>query len=194
VKHLREEVDAAQMLGRVGVDTTMAPPADSTMNAIVALERRIVTGEALQSGERPYVCGCRRRPQARSWTRRRVVLKFRIGEETQRYYRWLERTYVRHGPRAGSFFRYLCLAFIGVWQERSKERPAYADLYERDLFQCASPVCSRRDVTPHHLVFRSRGGDDSPDNVASLCGGVTSTASTAAPSPSTLLRRRCAGV
>ena len=99
----------------------------------------------------------------------RVVLKFRVGEETGRYYRWLEGMYLRHGPRAGSFFHYLCLAFIGVWQERSRERPAYSDIYERDLFQCASPVCSRRDVTPHHLVFRSRGGDDSPENVTALC-------------------------
>ena len=93
----------------------------------------------------------------------------RAEEETRRYYRWLERMYLRHGSRAGSFFRYICLSFIGVWRERGRERPAYADIYERDLFQCASPVCSRRDVTPHHLVFRSHGGDDSPDNVASLC-------------------------
>jgi hypothetical protein len=99
----------------------------------------------------------------------RVVLKFRVGEETRRYYRWLERMYLRHGPRAGSFFRYICLSFIGVWRQRGSERPAYADIYERDLFQCSSPVCSRRDVTPHHLVFRSHGGDDSPDNIASLC-------------------------
>ena len=51
VKHLREEVDAAEMLGRVGVDTTMAPPAVTTMDAIADLERRIVMGQALQSGE-----------------------------------------------------------------------------------------------------------------------------------------------
>ena len=71
----------------------------------------------------------------------------RVGDETRRYYRWLERMYLRHGPRAGSFFRYICQSFIGAWQERGRERPAYADIYERDLFQCSSPVCSRRDVT-----------------------------------------------
>lgn len=27
----------------------------------------------------------------------------------------------------------------------------------------------RRDVTPHHLVFRAAGGDDSSENVVSLC-------------------------
>jgi hypothetical protein len=169
VKHLREEVDAAQMLGRVGVDTTMAPPAMKTMDAIADLERRIVMGEALQSGESQMFAAADEGRSDDFGCRGRIVLKFRVGEETRRYYRWLERMYLRHGPREGSFFRYICLSFIGVWRQRGSERPAYADIYERDLFQCSSPVCSRRDVNPHHLVFRSRGGDDSPDNVASLC-------------------------
>ena len=39
------------MLGRVGVDETMAPPKVTTMEAIAALERRIVAGEAFQLGE-----------------------------------------------------------------------------------------------------------------------------------------------
>ena len=30
-------------------------------------------------------------------------------------------------------------------------------------------MCSRRDVTPHHLKYRSKGGGDEPDNVASVC-------------------------
>jgi hypothetical protein len=169
VKHLREEVDAAEMLGRVGGDTTMAPPAVTTMEAIADLERRIMTGEALQSGESQMFADANDRRGEAHECAGRVVLKFRVGEETRRYYRWLERMYLRHGPRAGTFFRYICLSFIGVWRQRGRERPAYADIYERDLFQCASPVCLRHDVTPHHLVFRSHGGDDSPDNVASLC-------------------------
>jgi hypothetical protein len=147
------------------------------MDAIADLERRIVTGSDLQSGESQMFAaadghvspadagGCTHDVASCG----RVALKFRIGEETRRYYRWLERSYLRYGPRAGSFLRYLCLAFIGVWRQRSGERPAYAEIYERDLFQCASPVCSRRDLTPHHLVFRSAGGDDSSENLASLC-------------------------
>jgi hypothetical protein len=57
VKHLREEVDAAQMLGRVGMGMTMAPPAVTTMDAIAELERRIVTGAAIQSGESQMFAG-----------------------------------------------------------------------------------------------------------------------------------------
>src|SRR5690606_18946785 len=29
--------------------------------------------------------------------------------------------------------------------------------------------CNRRDVTPHHLVFRSAGGSDAPRNVGTVC-------------------------
>src|ERR1044072_5560179 len=49
------------------------------------------------------------------------------------------------------------------------EVPEYFGVYRRDAFRCSSPVCTRRDVTPHHLVFRSRGGGDEDENVASLC-------------------------
>jgi 5-methylcytosine-specific restriction endonuclease McrA len=57
-------------------------------------------------------------------------------------------------------------------QERvteSGELPEYFSVYRRDAFRCTSPVCTRSDVTPHHLVFRSHGGGDEDENVASLC-------------------------
>src|SRR5688572_32786479 len=46
---------------------------------------------------------------------------------------------------------------------------AYGQIYIRDRFRCTSPVCSRRDVTPHHLQFRSAGGSDEPENTTSVC-------------------------
>ena len=49
------------------------------------------------------------------------------------------------------------------------QRVAYRQIYERDRHRCVSPVCCRRDVTPHHLRFRSQGGSDEDANVGSLC-------------------------
>jgi hypothetical protein len=197
VKHLREETDAAQMLGRVGVDTAMTPPSEATMGKLGALERRIVSGATLQSDESQIFAGhgaavalqpdesqifaghgaavALQPDESQIFAgdnlraRGRVTLKFRVSEGTQRYYRWLERMFLRHGPRAGSFFRYLCLSFIAVWRERSGVEPAYAHIYARDLHRCTNPVCSRRDLNPHHLQFRSAGGDDSDENLATLC-------------------------
>jgi hypothetical protein len=179
VKHLREETDAAQLLGRVGVDAAMTPPSEATMVTLAALERRIVWGVTLQSDERQIFAGgetATLQSDERQIfagdelrARGRVTLKFRVSDGTQRYYRWLERLYLRHGPRAGSFFRYLCLSFIAVWRERSGVEPAYAHVYARDLHRCTNPVCSRRDLNPHHLRFRSAGGDDSDENLTTVC-------------------------
>ncbi len=46
---------------------------------------------------------------------------------------------------------------------------AYGHIYERDRGVCASPCCTRTDLTPHHIVFRSRGGGEEDGNILSLC-------------------------
>ena len=51
----------------------------------------------------------------------------------------------------------------------SGEVPAYFEVYRRDAFRCSSPVCTRRDVTPHHLRFRAAGGGDEIENLTTLC-------------------------
>ena len=32
-----------------------------------------------------------------------------------------------------------------------------------------NPFCNRRDCTPHHVRFRALGGDDSDENLITLC-------------------------
>lgn len=49
------------------------------------------------------------------------------------------------------------------------DRVAYQQIYERERFRCASPVCTNRDLTPHHLIFQSRGGGEGDDNIVGLC-------------------------
>ena len=98
-----------------------------------------------------------------------MTLRFRLSIETRRYYRWLERLFARCGPRRMSFLRFLCCALIEAWQHSLGSTEKYAQIYARDRYRCQSPVCGRRDVTPHHLKFRSRGGDDCSENLASLC-------------------------
>jgi hypothetical protein len=90
-------------------------------------------------------------------------------EELEAYYRWLERLFLRHRPVQVPFFRFLCRALIETWKTSLGSDVAYASIYARDRYRCRSPVCSRGDVTPHHLKFRSAGGDDADENVASLC-------------------------
>ncbi len=65
----------------------------------------------------------------------------------------------------------------GLWRvlahviEQWLSEPRHRDpVFERDGWRCAVPGCSsRRNLQDHHLLFRSRGGDNSRDNRIALC-------------------------
>ena len=65
----------------------------------------------------------------------------------------------------------------GLWRvlahviEQWLSEPRHRDpVFERDGWRCAVPGCSsRRNLQDHHLLFRSRGGDNSCDNRITLC-------------------------
>jgi len=235
VKHLREEVDAAELLIRSGQPREQRPLDEESLDMIFELERSIVSGEwgrdrdlpagGVPTSETPCGSqmpagasqsngsvrerdganemsggvsssdGARRerdgasqmsaavsRKDARVAQRfGRVTLRWNVTETTQRYWRTLERVFHRVSGRVCrervSFLRFLCENFCRTWLPalrhsrltESGELPEYYDVYRRDAFRCASPVCTRRDVTPHHLTFRSHGGGDEAENVVSLC-------------------------
>lgn len=100
----------------------------------------------------------------------RVRLRFRIYESTLLLYRDVGRMFARQHPER-SLLRSLCEHFLMVWGPVVARRHAhkYDHIYERDGYECTSPVCDRHDVTPHHLKFRSRGGGDEAANLTSLC-------------------------
>ena len=68
-----------------------------------------------------------------------------------------------------SFVWFLCAAVERAWRGAHAGKVAYQDVYLCDRFRCANPTCSRRDVTPHHIVFRSHGGGEERSNLVSLC-------------------------
>jgi len=57
-----------------------------------------------------------------------------------------------------------------VHQEWSSQ-PRHRDpIFARDGWRCAVPACtSRRNLHDHHLLFRSRGGDNTRDNRITVC-------------------------
>jgi len=86
-----------------------------------------------------------------------------LDEHTLSLFREVERA------RSGRLLRYLCEHFLEVWCPTLVSERAYEAIYLRDGYRCSNPVCRRRDVTPHHLVFRSKGGGDEPENLTALC-------------------------
>jgi len=42
-------------------------------------------------------------------------------------------------------------------------------VYRRERYRCACPVCFRRDMTLHHVVYRAAGGGDEDGTVGGIC-------------------------
>jgi hypothetical protein len=99
----------------------------------------------------------------------RIELRLRISRGVYVWWRELEaqaRGWLRRGA---SWLKFLCLSVWRAWRHVLGADVAYGGVDLRDCFRCRSPVSSRSDVTPHHLRFRSAGGGDEPENVASVC-------------------------
>jgi hypothetical protein len=188
IKHLREEVEAAELLIRMGQGRDQMPLDQRSLEDLFELERSIVSGEPFErvviSKSPPMASGQTsgtRRASSEVLRFGRVKLRWVVTEGTYRFWRALERVFMRVRSRMGlapsSFLGFLCESFCRLWLPalrhecltESGETPEYFGVYRRDGFRCSSPVCTRRDVTPHHLVFRAHGGGDDDENVASLC-------------------------
>ena len=52
---------------------------------------------------------------------------------------------------------------------RNKYKQLQTDVLNRDGFKCQICGCFTQDA-PHHIIYRSQGGDDSLENMTTLCG------------------------
>ena len=78
----------------------------------------------------------------------------------------------RHGPLptwAAAIF--ILQIAVREWECLDPERrPTEWKILERDKWRCQTPGCSaRRRLEAHHIIFRSRGGPDTPENLTTLC-------------------------
>ncbi len=71
---------------------------------------------------------------------------------------------------AGTCLALLAQHFVETWQGVVKPaRTRSRKVRDRDRGECQVPGCSHRAAHAHHVLFRSQGGDDEPDNLATLC-------------------------
>jgi len=185
VKHLREEVEAVELLARAGCPEVLGwgPPGEEVMGLVVGLERRVRTGEVVwgegvEGGEVGQISVA---PAGVLPGAGRVAVRLVLSEDVACFWEAVEALHRRHQVRLGgteSFMRFLCVEFWRTWNpwvvlsgpSGLGASGAYWHIHARDLFRCTSPVCTRSDVTPHHLRFRSHGGGEEEGNLTSLCG------------------------
>lgn len=179
VKHLREEVEAVELLARVEgrVVSRIGPPDEVLIEEVHDVERAViatltaplqmsvspdrdsgdVAGDAIDDAG---VAGLPTR-----------TLRLQVSEDTARFWRALER--VHAGIWTGtSFVAFLARAVSKAWAgaiDGSGAGGEYADVYVRDRWKCRSPVCESRNLSPHHIVFRSRGGGEGRENLVGVC-------------------------
>jgi hypothetical protein len=80
----------------------------------------------------------------------------------------------RVGPLpAWAAFMLLVRDATDVWKQVDrKKKPEFWRIFERDDYLCRVSACSRRrDLHGHHIIFRSQGGSDDPENIATGCYG-----------------------
>jgi len=98
-----------------------------------------------------------------------VPLRLTLPDDLAAFWCDLELLHVDAGSPADSFVAFLVASTLDTARGMTK-LPAYGDIYLRDRFRCQNPTCRSRHCTPHHIVFRSRGGGEEPSNLVSLCG------------------------
>jgi hypothetical protein len=166
-KHLREDVGAVQMAVNLDPTVSREPPGAADLEAIAELERRVQSGDFFRSHgttlPQTSVTLLCRDPSIRP-------LRLRVPIELHEHWQKIESCFRSTADPRASFVAFLCfslwstwLPFLRAWDDK------WIDVYRRDRHRCASPVCHRRDVTPHHIVFQRHGGGDESSNLLSVC-------------------------
>ena len=190
VKQLREEVDCVAMFARVEGRKVEGyePPSGEMMAEAAMLEREVIAVVTGQEHE-PAVVPPDVRDEEATVEVTTTTLRLTVSEDTARFWRGLEKVYARPSPtpaRAeegeareasrgfepvapGSFVAFLVQAVLRAWSGAVPKKVAYADVYLRDRWTRASPMCASKHVTPHHIKFRSQGGGEERGNLLSLC-------------------------
>jgi len=168
VKQLREESDAVALIARAeGADVrTMPPPDDDTLSDVREVERAVI---ATVTGQPVARCALADETSASDGELdRQVTLRIAMSAELGRFWRLMEHVYAGL-DEDGSWVAFVVRAVSRSWTHALPARVAYRDVYLRDRWQCASPVCSSRTTTPHHIRFRAHGGGEERANIVSLC-------------------------
>ena len=84
----------------------------------------------------------------------------------------MESVRTRAGGRlsAGRCLAELARHFTATWKGAVSRKTPSQTLRERDGGWCTVPGCSHHATDEHHVLYRSRGGGDEPENKTAVCG------------------------
>lgn len=175
--YLREEVNLVLMGLSFDPSASRWPPGAEEIEAARAIERKVQSGELFRSmlgahslGPQTSVCLGSIEEVGSSLGGRAPPVRLHLPDELFHHWGAIESEFHALLGSEAPFVAFLCtnlwltwLPYLEAWEDK------WADVYRRDLHRCQNPVCRRRDVSPHHVVFQAHGGGDEPENVVSLC-------------------------
>ena len=182
VVELRNDLEVACGLARAnGSVAYLAPPSEEAVAGYERARASVLSGAAFVEGSpeeiprvgmKTQISGEGDEPPRRGTGMR--TLRLTMAHDLARWWRQLKRGWrvASCGADLGStFLEFLCGATVSAWLPtvREAQKVKYAHIHARDGYRCANPVCNRRDVTLHHLTFRSRGGGEEDANLISVC-------------------------
>ncbi len=104
------------------------------------------------------------------WVPLDVALLFVAVRETVRRRSGVRGREKRVGTSDAEVFEALLDHAIAAWTLREPGQRRPDPVIERDGYRCLVPGCtSRKSLHDHHVVFRSAGGSDAPENRVTLC-------------------------
>jgi hypothetical protein len=168
-KHLRQEVDAIMLSTSLDPRVSREPPTAADLEAIEALERKVQSGAFFRSllGQQTPVPQMSVTFEAPGSLR---PLRLKLPVELHLHWQHVESTFREVAGHKASFVAFACFTLWSTWLPYLEQwEDKWIDVYRRDRCRCRTPVCDRRDGTPHHIVFQGHGGGDETSNVISVC-------------------------
>lgn len=168
--HLREEVEAIELRAKFRDDAPVDPPDEADLEEVAEIHRAMQSGEGVDDAVKALEALDRTSMQISVTDGADRGLRLVIPAWLRAFFEETRAAYAEVAGTDERFIEFVVLSYWIGWRPvLQAKRNRYESVYLRDLHQCRSPVCDCRDVGPHHIEPRGRGGSDEDENVASAC-------------------------
>lgn len=171
--HLREEVDAILLRAKFQDDAPMDPPDAHDLEEVAEIHRAVQSGKAVVDIVEAWKRLDRTAVQITAKDGADRDLRLRIPAWLRDFFEQVRTAYAEVTGTRDGFIEFLVLSYFTAWcgwfKDAEPWKSRYTRVYIRDLYCCRSPVCDRRDIGPHHIHPRGRGGSDKDENVVGKC-------------------------
>jgi hypothetical protein len=160
---------ASSEMAGVGSDAIEDTPqiSDDPLRTLVAAGRAELIGMMTDDADR--VQGLPKAVEQVFRHRGMATLRLRLPEHLLLRWKALAASHRRIRGKQESFVMFLCKVAWREWAPEIDVEVKFKHIHTRDRFRCLCPVCTKRNIGPHHMQRRIKGGNDTKENNVSAC-------------------------